>query len=285
MRRQQHRLRSRGVELASDEAPQPVVGRLPEIRDRIDLAYVGQLDPRGAQLVYLIEGKAGGGARLFEIVLDELRGVVNFEVYSAGRSKLRRFTKELQESASLAATQADSCAVKALVTRIAAGHPSDRPFPNSFSEWRGRFSEAVGEGLTPGQQARQALEGPAPDGALEGLAQEIRQGAFAAWPGAPAATAAVGKRLQEELAGGAEGAEERREAAIATAARELFDEGFAARTAARFEESAYVAWKGGREDAARARLAAADVFRAEVPGENPLAGALIEVYFSSLLAA
>lgn len=283
-RRLRHRLRSRGVEFGDGEAPQPVVGRLPEIRDRIDLAYVGALDPRGSQLVYLVEGKAGGGARLFEIVLDELRGVVRFEIYSASRSKLRRFTRELEDSSSMTAAEADSAAVRALVSRIAAGHPSDRPFPSSFSEWRVRLSEGCEEGRTPGQIAREALAGSLPENALESIADEIRQGQLDAWPGDAGAMEAVGKQLQETTGGVAGATEEDRDAAFSAASRELFDERFAAKTGARFEESAFVAWKSGREDAARARLAAADAFRAEAPGDNPVARALVEVYFSSLLA-
>ncbi|MBW2274286.1 MAG: hypothetical protein JRG96_13515, partial [Deltaproteobacteria bacterium] len=205
LRRLRHRLRSRGVELDAAGAPEPVVGRLPEIRDRIDLAYVGEPDPSGAQLIYLVEDKAGGGARLFEIVLDEVRGVVRFEVYTTGRSKLRRFTREIESSASIAVVEVDPAAVRALVLRVAEGHPSDRPFPNSFREWRVRFAEKVGQGekagqgLTPGQLARQALGDSAPEDALDRLAASLREGEFHAWPGEAGAMEAAGKQLQEAL--------------------------------------------------------------------------------------
>jgi hypothetical protein len=277
------------------EAQPPVVARLPEIRDRIDLAYVGEPDPGGAQLVYLIEGKAGGGARLFEIVLDELRGVVRFEVYSAGRSKLRRFTRELESSTSIPVVEADSAAVRALVARIAAGHPGDRPFPSSFSEWRTRLAPSDARELSPGLLVRRELTGGAPDEALEGLTEALRRGELSAWPGDPGAMQAAGKQLQEALGGEGEGQGEgegegegegsaqEREAAIAAAARVLFDETFAAKTASRFEESAFVQWKQGQEDAARARLAAADTLRASSAGDSPVARALVEAYFSSLL--
>jgi hypothetical protein len=141
----------------------------------------------------------------------------------------------------------------------------------------------TGEGRTPGQQAREALGGVPPEKALEELAEAVRQGELAAWPAEAEAMDAVGKRLGEALGDLADASEEERAAALASAARELFDERFARKTAARFEESAHVAWKQGREQDARVRLAAADAFREEAASENPLARALVEAYFSSLV--
>jgi hypothetical protein len=57
---------------------------------------------------------------------------------------------------------------------------------------------------------------------------------------------------------------------------EVFAGDAAAASAARFRESAYVAWKTGREDDARAALAAARAFEERPAGENPVARALLE---------
>jgi hypothetical protein len=57
---------------------------------------------------------------------------------------------------------------------------------------------------------------------------------------------------------------------------EVFAGDAAAASAARFRESAYVAWKMGREDDARAALAAARAFEERPAGKNPVARALLE---------
>ena len=90
LRKAVHKLRSRGIALPESPASEPVVARLPRIEDDFESAFVSALDPRGARLVYLAESNPSGGARMFEILLDEHRGIVDFQVYSAGRSRIRR---------------------------------------------------------------------------------------------------------------------------------------------------------------------------------------------------
>jgi len=95
LRRLRHRLRSRGVELPEGE-PAPRVATLPELDDRMAGARVSPLDPSGARIVYLVEPHPQGGTRLFEVVLDEARGLLGFDVYGAPRRKARAFLRELE---------------------------------------------------------------------------------------------------------------------------------------------------------------------------------------------
>ena len=90
-----HRLRSRGIELA-EAAPAAVVAKLPPIEEEIEAAFVSAVDPRGTRIAYLVESNPAGGVRLFELVLDEERGVIEFEVYATGRSKARQFLRDLR---------------------------------------------------------------------------------------------------------------------------------------------------------------------------------------------
>ena len=64
----------------------------------------------------------------------------------------------------------------------------------------------------------------------------------------------------------------------------LFEERFASATARRFEESAYVLWKGGAVEDARACLATARVFQEKTPADNPVARTMLEVLLEPVLS-
>jgi len=64
----------------------------------------------------------------------------------------------------------------------------------------------------------------------------------------------------------------------------VFAERFASATAQRFEESAYVSWKSGAVEDARACLAAARLFREKAPAENPVARTMLEVLLEPVLS-
>ena len=112
LRKAQHRLRSRGLHLTEASPAAPKVARLAQVEERVEEGYVTPLDPRGALALYLVESHPSGGLRLFELGLDAARGVVGFEIYSASRSKTRRFLKQItgrQRFASVAVELATTC--------------------------------------------------------------------------------------------------------------------------------------------------------------------------------
>jgi hypothetical protein len=74
LRRVRHRLRSRGVQV-EEKTPEPRVSSLPPVEDEFSGGYVSPLDPSGTRIAYLLEANPSGGARLFEVVIDDaLRG-------------------------------------------------------------------------------------------------------------------------------------------------------------------------------------------------------------------
>jgi hypothetical protein len=77
---------------------------------------------------------------------------------------------------------------------------------------------------------------------------------------------------------------EQAQSLLGEAQAEVFAEPVGAYTAQRCEESAYVFWKTGREEDARACLAAAQAFRAGAAAENPVARALLEAVMAPVLA-
>ena len=286
LRRALHRLRSRGIEVDKGAGREPVVSRLPAIEDNLEMGFVSSLDPRGGRLAYLVEPNPTGGARLFEILIDDVRGIVDFEIYAAGRSKVREFVKRLRSRPGLTVVEAGAPAVRALVARADARHPSDRPSPKGFVEWRSHLTRDVAH-KAPGSELAESLADDAEQSALPRAVEMVRGGELGPWPPHDSRLRELDQLVREQtdstiIVSGARSAE-RLEQALALAAANLFEGEYAEASAIRFEESAYVFSKCDRVEDARACLAAARAFRETPAGENPVAGALLEICLGSLL--
>jgi hypothetical protein len=283
LRRVRHQLRSRGVSVP-EAAPPAVVSKLPPIEDALTGAQVSAIDPTGTRLVYLVEPHPGGGARLFELMLDEGRGVVELEVYATGRSKVRRFLRDLERRAGFRTAAAPPDAVRALVARIVDQAPEGRPLPRGFREWRSHVASAA-DGQTPGDLAREALGAPADGEPIDTercarVVERIERGDLGPWP--PAADRL--EKLFEQIAeigrgriivSGVRRKEQVRQM-LDEAIGDVFGGEFSIRTAQRYEESAYLDWQDGRAEEARDCLAAAHAFRGTPLAENPVARAMLE---------
>jgi hypothetical protein len=247
---------------------------------------VTALDPHGVRIAYLATDRAGGGVRLFQLALDDARGVLEFEAFEAGRSRARRFLRDAAQRDSWAAVPAPSASVRALIARAAAHQATDRSAPRSFPEWRSRLCDAAPETPTPGALAREALAGAAID--RERIGGWVRDGAIGPWPPPIERVQPLLTRL-DEIAKGVvivSGAARREqvERAVDQALDEIYAGDERARIADALEETAYVWWRTGREDDARVAVAAAAEFRERAPSENPLARALIERLLAPALA-
>ena len=287
LRKTRHRLRSRGIEVQAPESARPVIATLPNVEADLDLALVSPLDPRGARAVYLVESHPSGGARMFELLLDEDRGILECRVYNMGRSKVRRFVRDFTQQDRFSAVEAPSEAVRALVARVAATHPPERPPPRGFSEWKSHVSNAPEAAVTPGGLAREAL-GEATDPVKVRQAGDlVRKGAVGPWPPDPAVLAGLAEKLSALKEGTIVlSADQRRaqaEEIIEESLADVFDDVFCERTAVRFDEMAYVLWKNDREEDARICLAAAGAFRAGGVEENPVARAMLDVVVAPVL--
>ncbi len=290
LRRALHRLRSRGIEVATNAGRKPVVARLPSIEDSFEMAFVSSLDPRGSRIVYLVEPNPTGGARLFEVLLDDLRGVVDFELYAAGRSKVREFIKRLRSRQGWSVVEADPAAVRAMVARADARQPADRPSPRSFLEWRLHLARDVAD-RTPGEALADTSPGDAQSqpAALKRVGELVLTGELGPWPPPTSRLEELGERVREQteskLIVSGNATAERLDQAVAHAAGELFVGDFAEVTAIRFQESAYVFSKRDRAEDAAACVSAALAFRETPAKENPVARALLEKCLGSFLAS
>ena len=283
LRRARHQLRGRGL-AAPETAPAPTVSRLPTVKDDLEAAAVSGLDPLGACLVYLVERNPSGGARLFELAVSETRGVFDTRVYSAGRSKVRGFLREVAGRADTPAVEADASAVRSLVARASAAHPADRPVPTEFREWH---SHVVGDAAaaTPAEQVSAAL-GPAESGSSDAILARIAAGLLGPWVDGEVLQSAAEKirELGESLIV-VTPAQRRAQAdeILQAAAEEAYGGESAGAIAACFRHAAYVAWKRDEETEARELLAAAESFVARAPADNPLARALLEKPLAGML--
>jgi len=286
LRRAHHQLRSRGVAVPV-AAPQATVATLPPVEEAVEEGWVTPLDPRGGRGAYLVASHPAGGLRMFEVVLDDARGIAECRVYNSSRSRVRKFLKEFGRQGPLAPVSVPPGAVRALVSRATAAQPADRPLPRGFSEWRSALC-AGDDVSTPGEMARKALGDTNEPHALRRAADLVRQGEIGPWPPETEALSGVAAKLGEVAQGGViiVSAAQRKDQAdqvLDNAVAELLVGDYAVQTAARFEETAYILWKREREAEARDCLAAARAFRDRAP-DNPVARSMLETVLAPVLA-
>lgn len=287
LRRAHHQLRSRGVAIPG-AAPAATVVSLPPVENSVEEGWVTPLDPRGGRGAYLVATHPAGGLRMFEVVFDASRGIVDCRVFNASRSRVRKFLKEFTRQGPLAPVAAQPDAVRALISRAAAAHPADRPLPRGFSEWRSALCTEETQ-KTPGELARETLGESEEPSALRRVSERVRSGELGPWPPERTVLEGLGARLETIAQGGAiiVSPAQRREQAdqvVEDALTELRVGDYALQTAGRFEETAYILWKKDRDEEARDCLAASRAFREREP-ENPVTRSMLETVLAPALAA
>jgi hypothetical protein len=294
LRKARHRLRSQGIDVAVPERPSKSARRLGGASDRWQVAHVSTPDFRGARVGYLVDSHPAGGARLFEIRFDEDRGILDFKIYNAGRSKVRGFLRSLTQGMGQRLFEVGREPLRALVRRASLAQPIDRPLPTSFVEWRSRlFSEDLEKALTPGDLVRGALgnasdntsDGADSTNALDTTLVELREGRLGPWP---PKTAWVGEWMTKgrEATEGLEG--EARANAIESwleqATEALGKETEPKRLSRHLDEMAWIRWQSETESEARALLAVSESVSNDDDVMRLVSRARIEGLFSAFLA-
>lgn len=279
LRRWVHRLRTQGVPLPEKAAPAAVVATLPKVEEEISGAYLSSIDPSGVRMAYFLEPHPNGGARVFEVVFDDGRGVVGFRVLQAARGNARRFLKELASEGGAASVELPADSVRAAVGFALQRQPKDRPPPRGFAEWRSRVAVASAEAKLPGELAEAALGSSVGEADLRACVTLVEEGRVGPWPPPREPVLALVERVRTDLGSPLVVSEatrrERIESRLSAALGEIFGADGAALAAHRFRESAYSFLRAGDEPAARACLAATRAF-ATGAAENPVARALLE---------
>jgi hypothetical protein len=290
LRRAHHRMRSRG-ESIPEPVQQPIVATLPKVVDEIAVSLVSGLDPRGTRMAYIVENDPSGGARLFAVAIDEASGIRELEVFSAGRSKIKAFVRDCTQREEYPAIEAPLEAVQALIARSAAAQPVEFPAPRTFVEWRSHIADPAEGSSTPGELARVALAvGDASEAGDVGRAEAlVRDRSIGPWPPPNETLSEIAERLGEVAEGvvvvSAAARREQLDRELDEAVGRIFDAGFAGCTANRFEETAYIFWRGEALEDARACLAAADAFRGSKAEFGGLGRAMLEVVLAPALKA
>ena len=275
---------------ASGEAP--VVAHVGSVEDSFDRALVTPIDPRGTRMAYLVEPHPAGGARMYEAILDDSRGIVDFRVYSAGRSKVRTFLKDVGARSSTPMLDVESGELRALIARAVAQQAQDNPAPRAFIEHRSQL-QLDRSASTPGDRAAAHFGSvEATEETLDGLAERARMGAVGPWPPDFDLLRELGEDVKAHLDELGEGAvlsgekqDPKTRTVLAKAAQDLYGGEFGAITAHRFREAAFVFWQRDKEEEARQCLAAADSFESGTDvGNNAVALAFIEVLVAPLVA-
>ncbi len=286
LRRVLHRLRSRGVRV--DEAPAPrAPRRLPEAEEPLSGALLSDLDPLGFRIGYLVEPHEGGGARIFELLLDEAAGVVDCRVYQAPRGRARRFLREAGRGTGPRLVPVPEDAWRALVRRAVAAQPADRPPPRSFAEWRSRLLRAAEAAQTPGEVLAGRLQVPAEPARVRRVAERVREGGLGPWPPPRDRLREEEERIRAAMASGLvlSGSQrgERLRDLVREAAERLFAEEGGRLLARRLGEAAAMAEARGEEELARDLLSAASAVEREPETAAPLTEAFAEAALAPVL--
>lgn len=288
LRKAKHRLRSQGIAVEAAAPPATRVKKsVMASGDKWQVAHVSSPDFRGARMGYIVESHPSGGARLFEIRFDEGRGLLDFKIYNAGRSKVRGFLKSLTENSGRRLFEVDRDALRALIWRASQAQPTDRPLPTSYIEWRTRlFSDELERVQTPGDQIRKALgEGDLPS-ALVALAGEVKAGRLGPWP---PQTSWVGDWMDKgrDAVDGLEG--EPRATAIDTWIEDVTNaldaDSDQALIGRHLDELAWVKSQEGDEDGAKAMLAVSGALESDAEISKAFTRARVESLFEPYLAS
>lgn len=286
LRKARHRLRSQGVVVASSDAvATPRKRGAAAASDRWQATLVSTPDFRGARMAYLVESHPSGGARLFEIRFDEGRGVLDFKIYNAGRTKVRGFLRSLTEGSGRRLLEVDRDALRTLVWRASQAQPSDRPLPTSYVEWRSRlFSDELAKEKAPGDLAREALGSGDLAASLDVVVDKLKSGSLGPWPPKTSWVSEWMDRGREAVEGlEGEARAKSIESWIDDVTAALVEATNHALIARHLDELAWVRWQGELEEEARQLLTVASALSTNASVAAALTRARVESLFGPFL--
>ncbi len=240
-------------------------------------------DPLGRRSLFLIL-PVPGGARIYEIGLSDVNGIVHLDAFQAKRRDARAFARRLREREGLVTIEVEAGELRALVAR-SKNSAQTHIDPKLLVEV---IVDAGGE--TPGERLRRELAPAVRElddrSADELLATAVRTGELSAWPplGEPVeGLAAQIEAIEHSPLVLTELQQRERRAELIRAARDrVLDPSYRERVAVRLEESAIFLREARKPQAATAALQVAGRLR---DAEDPLRVPFLELMLTIALEA
>ena len=265
VRRNLHRLRSRGLEVgAAPRAERRSV--LGPVDVEQEQGAVTAVDPLGRRAVFLMV-PVRGGARLYEVLLSDVEGILRLESLEARRREARGFVRRLLREPQTRVLRVEGAVVRTLVRQAQESRSSGAATgvnPSLLAELlRGETA------ASPGEQARAKLGNTsqrlAEVQAETLLRQRMEQGELPAWPltGEEVEHAAceLAELERSQLVLTAVQKRERAHEVLARAAERILDGVVRERIARRLEEMAAFWLDAGDEEGAAAGVRMAELLR------------------------
>ena len=286
LRRLIHRARSQGNTVEPEQDAESHVARLPHVDESISVGFLSPYDPRGGRLVYIVESNPAGGAQVFEALIDEDRGIVDFQVYRAGRRQVKSFIRDVTHRGRFSATETEAATVRALIARGAERQSESQKIPASFKEWRSRLQLDARGVQTPGERVIEALSEEAGEDDLSALREKVKDGEIGPWPPQPPVLEAVVGPIREsfQASAGESTDEEEMADAMKEAIGTCYGGALAEVNAERLAESAYLYWQQGEDPLARACLTSAKILKGDGVDLGPVTGECIRVVTDALVS-
>lgn len=280
-----HRARSQGRAVEEATTERAHVARLPQMDETISVGFLSPYDPRGGRLVYFVESNPAGGTQVFEALIDEERGVVDFQVYRAGRRQVKSFIRDVTHRGRFSAVETETSAVRALISRAAARQGEGQAFPAAFKEWRSRLALDESGLETPGDRVKNALSSDATEAEVAALCAEVDGGQMGPWPPQPGVLEGLIGPIREEYHAGKGGQEEDEQmrVAVADAITVGYGGALSGVNAERLTETAYLFWKKGEEAHARACLANAEILSSDAADLGAVSGECVRIVTEALV--
>jgi hypothetical protein len=257
-----HRLKTQGIKVAELE---PVADIEPVWKPPATTqpqAYLSSIDPTGVRIVWLVQPSPGKGLNVFQAVLSESRGIIDFDALEAPRKWLRGLLGRAKENRMLVVEGDYSYAQFLIEEGYQKTQARKRNPPPSYLDWRSTIGITLSTPPQPLIYQVLKVEEIKADPDLLARSGELHQlPEFQLW-------VLPIEQAEKYIARGKEATEgrillspqqqkERLNAIFLEAVEELFREEERARYKRRLEETAYLLYKTQREEEAKKALAAA----------------------------
>jgi hypothetical protein len=145
-----HLLKQKGVEVAfnlSKEKEESVLKKisLPEPR-----AFISTIDPEGYRLIFLVKPITTYETKIFNIMINDIKGVHNIEVINSFRKEAQLFIEKIlsEEKAEFLETQPDNAAFL-IEEAIKISEEQGKVLSANILQWRNIFSDFIGARTRP----------------------------------------------------------------------------------------------------------------------------------------